>query len=116
LTPGKANTCIDTYAQLFKDTGSALVRNGINVHASETGTTSHTWDPQLPQTPAQPNCNDDLPHPGGSCGGSFIGDYFGTAIANGNLYILNISTADNYVGVKNPNHDQIEVLQIVPLS
>jgi hypothetical protein len=67
-------------------------------------------------TPAQPNCNDDLVHPGGNCGTSFIGDYFGTAIANGKLYILNISTANTFAGVDNANHDQVEVLQIVPIT
>jgi hypothetical protein len=110
---GETNTCIDSYAQLFTDgnvmqsDGTTVSRNGGNVRASR-----FTWDPRLPVAPAQPNCLDDLPHPGGSCGGSFIGDYFGTAIASGRLYILNISTHD--FG-SNPNNDQLAVLQIVPI-
>jgi hypothetical protein len=70
------------------------------------------WDPQLPQSPAQANCPDDLPHPDGSCTVSFIGDYFGAALGNGNLYVLNVST-HNFGG--NGYIDQQQVLQIVPL-
>ncbi len=109
-TPGAANTCIDTYAQFFKD-GSAgaftLTRSGDNLRASQ-----YTWDAQLPQAPAQPNCSDDLPHPEGGCSVSFIGDYFGAALGNGNLYVLNVSTHD-FGG--NPDYDQQQVLQIVPI-
>jgi hypothetical protein len=107
---GETNTCIDTYAQLYQDSGSGaftLVANGGNMRAS-----NFTWDPRLPVTPAQPNCGDDLPHPGGGCGTSFIGDYFGVGLSSGNFYILNVSTFD-YGG--NPNHDQQQVLEIVPI-
>ncbi len=110
LTPGAANTCIGTYVQFFKDGGSGaftLARNGDNLRASQ-----YTWDPQLPQTPAQPNCPNDLPHPDGNCSVSFIGDYFGAALGNGNLYVLNVSTHD-FGG--NPDNDQQQVLQIIPV-
>lgn len=107
----EANTCIDTYVQFFQDsaTGGALTltRNGGNVRAS-----AYTWDPRLPVAPAQPNCGDDLPRPEGNCHVSFIGDYFGAALGNGALYVLNVST-HNFGG--NPNGDQQQVLQIVPI-
>lgn len=106
-----ANTCIDTYTQFYKDsvTGGAitLTPNGGNIRASE-----YTWNPQLPVAPAQANCGDDLPHPDGSCGVSFLGDYFGAALSNGRLYVLNVSTHD-FGG--NPDGDQQQVLQIVPI-
>jgi hypothetical protein len=43
---------------------------------------------------------------------SFIGDYFGAALGRGNLYVLNVSTHD-FGG--NPNGDQQQILQIVPI-
>lgn len=110
LTPGALNTCLDTYVQFFTDTGSGsftLTRNGANLRASQA-----TWDPQVPVTPAQPNCADDLPHPDGDCTVAFIGDYFGAALGSGNLYVLNVSTHD-FGG--NPDNDQQQVLQIVPI-
>ncbi len=64
------------------------------------------------QVAAQPTCGDDLPHPEAHCSVSFIGDYFGTALGNGNLYVLNVSTHD--FG-KNPYQDQQQVLQVVPI-
>jgi len=78
-----------------------------NIRASE-----YTWNPQLPAAPAQANCSDDLPHPDGGCGVSFLGDYFGAALGNGRLYVLNVSTHD-FGG--NPDGDQQQVLQIVPI-
>ena len=109
---GETNTCIDTYAQLYTDSGTGaftLKANGGNIRASQ-----YTWDPRLPVKPAQPNCGDDLPHPGGGCGTSFIGDYFGVGLGSGNFYILNVSTA-NFGGNTNTNNDQQQVLQIVPI-
>ena len=113
LTPGALNTCIDTYIQFYKD-GSTTLENGTTLTANGTNTraSQYTWDPQLPQSPAQANCSDDLPHPDGSCTVSFIGDYFGAALGNGNLYILNVST-HNFGG--NGYNDQQQVLQIVPI-
>jgi hypothetical protein len=107
---GEANTCIDTYAQLFKDGGGGaltLSRNGGNVRASQ-----FTWDPRQPVNPTQPTCGDDLVHPEAQCGVSFIGDYFGTALGNGNLYVLSVSTHD-FGG--NPYQDQQQVLEVVPI-
>ncbi|GAC1448441.1 MAG: sialidase family protein [Ktedonobacterales bacterium] len=104
---GKTNFCIDTYVQFYQDNGSTLTASGGNLRAS-----NYTWDPQAPANPAQPNCGDDLPRPDGSCSVSFIGDYFGAALGNGNLYVLSVST-HNFGG--NPNNDQQQVLQIVPI-
>jgi hypothetical protein len=82
---GRTNFCIDTSLQAYKDSGAGAVAVGGNVRISQ-----FTWDPQqpgqvvggLPQLPladANPNV-------------SFIGDYFGLAISNGNIYALNVST------------------------
>jgi hypothetical protein len=82
---GRTNFCINTSLQAYKDSGSGAVPVGSNVRISQ-----YTWDPQqpgqivggLPQLPladADPSV-------------SFIGDYFGLAISNGNIYTLGVST------------------------
>jgi hypothetical protein len=113
LTPGAANTCIDTYIQFFQD-GANNIANGTTLtpNRGNTRASQYTWDPQLPQSPVQANCPDDLPHPEGSCSVSFLGDYFGATLGNGNLYVLNVST-HNFSG--NANNDQQQVLQIIPI-
>jgi hypothetical protein len=86
---GAANTCIDVSVQAYRDAGSGAVAVGGNVRASR-----YAWDPDQPgQTVdglSQYPCaghNDPCPH-----GTGFIGDYFGLAISNGNLYTLSVST------------------------
>jgi hypothetical protein len=86
---GAANTCIDVSVQAYRDAGSGAVAVGGNVRASR-----YAWDPDQPgQTVdglSQYACaghNDPCPH-----GTGFIGDYFGLAISNGNLYTLSVST------------------------
>jgi len=85
---GLTNFCIDVSVQAFKDGGSGATKVGANIRASNS-----TWDPM---EPAQ--------HVGGlgqmACAShqdpclvrSFIGDYFGLAISNGNIYTLSVST------------------------
>jgi len=85
---GLTNFCIDMSVQAFKDGGSGATKVGANIRASNS-----TWDPM---EPAQ--------HVGGlgqmACAShqdpclvrSFIGDYFGLAISNGNIYTLSVST------------------------
>jgi hypothetical protein len=86
---GDANTCIDASLQAFKDSGAGAVRVGSNVRVS-----TFTWDPDQPQQKVdgltQYACaghRDPCP-----TGRGFIGDYFGLAISNGNVYTLAVST------------------------
>jgi len=85
---GRTNFCIDTTLQPYKDSGSGAVAVGPNVRMSE-----FTWDPM---EPAQ--------HVGGigqiACAShsdpcterAFIGDYFGLAVSDANIYGLFVST------------------------
>jgi hypothetical protein len=86
---GDANTCIDVSLQAYKDSGAGAVPVGSNVRVS-----SFTWDPDQPgqkvdglsQYPCAGH-NDPCP-----TGRGFIGDYFGIAISNANVYTLAVST------------------------
>lgn len=84
---GRTNFCIDTSLQVYRDHGSGAVPVGANVRFS-----THTWDPE---NPAQ--------HVGGlgqaACAShndpytlTFIGDYFGLAISDTQVYALFVST------------------------
>ena len=84
---GRTNFCIDTSLQAYKDNGAGAVRVGSNVRISQ-----HTWDPQQPgQTvgglPQLACASHEVP-----CRLSFIGDYFGLAISDHNVYGLFVST------------------------
>jgi hypothetical protein len=88
---GDANTCIDVSLQAYKDAGTAdgATPVGANVRVSNA-----TWDPDQPgqkvgglsQYPCAGHAD---PCPAGR---GFIGDYFGIAISNGNVYTLSVST------------------------
>jgi len=86
---GRANFCIDTSLQAYKDSGAGAVPVGANMRISE-----FTWDPEQPgqhlgglsQYPCA-GARDPCPN-----GSGFIGDYFGLTISNGNIYGLFVST------------------------
>jgi hypothetical protein len=86
---GRANFCIDTSLQAYKDTGTGALPVGANVRISQ-----FTWDPEQPgqhldglsQYPCA-GARDPCP-----TGGGFIGDYFALAISAGNIYALMVST------------------------
>jgi len=96
---GRTNFCIDVSVQAYKDSGAGAVPIGHNVRAS-----NYTWDPQQPGLLVNADgTTQDLQKRGGlgqmACSGhddpctkSFIGDYFGLAISNGNVYTLSVST------------------------
>lgn len=98
--PGATNFCINTGVQFYKETAGGFLKSGTNQRAS-----AATWDPQQPGDWLNKGVG-DLPHSQfGSCFSSgvqgqicvsFIGDYFGVALANGNAYILNVSTAPQF--------------------
>jgi len=98
---GNVNFCINTTVQAYKDgggdAGAKLV--GANIRASNA-----TWDPEQPGLGINADgTHSDLQRLGGlgqiacsshvdPCRVSFIGDYFGLAISDGNIYTLSVST------------------------
>jgi hypothetical protein len=111
---GRADFCIDTSMQAYRDTGAGAAPIGRNARIS-----SFTWDPE---NPAQ--------HVGGigqiacaahqdPCTGAFIGDYFGLAISGKNVYALFVSThypSDVTADEGGPVYYQQQVLSTVPRS
>jgi hypothetical protein len=111
---GRANFCIDTTLQAYKDRGSGAVPMGSNVRISQ-----YAWDPEQPGQ-----------HLGGlsqyPCAGAtdpcakgsgFIGDYFALAISEGNIYALMVSThyASSAIADEGgPIYYQQQVLATVP--
>ena len=114
---GRTNFCIDTSLQVFKDGGNGAVPVGSNVRIS-----TFTWDPEQPgqqlgglsQYPCA-GARDPCPN-----GRGFIGDYFGLAISNANIYGLFVSTHYPATGVTadggGPVYYQQQVLATVPRS
>jgi hypothetical protein len=82
---GRANFCINTSLQAYKDSGGGAVPVGGNVRITKSG-----WDPQQPgQTVGGLS---QLPCSDANCAVGFIGDYFGLAVSNRNIYGLFVST------------------------
>jgi hypothetical protein len=86
---GAVNTCIDVSLQPYKDTGAGAVAVGSNVRVSE-----FSWDPDQPDQKVgglsqYPCAGHTDPCPTGR---GFIGDYFGLAISNANVYTFSVST------------------------
>jgi hypothetical protein len=98
---GRTNFCIDVSVQPYKDDRSmaGAVAVGANIRASK-----FTWDPQQPGLLVNADgSTTDLQTLGGlgqmacashndPCRLSFIGDYFGLAVSDGNIYTLSVST------------------------
>jgi len=116
---GDANTCIDISLQAYKDNGAATGAQpvGGNVRVSQ-----FTWDPDQPQQKVggltqYPCAGHTDPCPPGR---GFIGDYFGLAISDGNVYTLSASTHYPATGVRadggGPIYYQQQVLATVPRS
>jgi hypothetical protein len=116
---GDANTCIDVSLQPYKDSGTSAgaVPVGGNVRVSQ-----YAWDPDQPAQKvggiSQYPCaghNDPCP-----TGRGFIGDYFGLAISDSNIYTLAVSTHYPGPGVTadggGPVYYQQQVLGKVPRS
>jgi hypothetical protein len=84
---GKSNACIDVSVQAYEDNGTSLSPVLTNVRVSK-----DSWDPAEPVQKVdgigQAACYAHLD----PCPGVFIGDYFGLAISNGNVYALSVST------------------------
>jgi hypothetical protein len=85
---GRQNFCIDVSLQAFKDGGNGAVRVGPNVRVSQ-----FTWDPEQPgQTIDGIDQMACAAHTDPCTSRAFIGDYFGLAISERNVYTLAVST------------------------
>jgi hypothetical protein len=111
---GRTNFCIDTSLQAYKDGGNGAVPVGGNVRISQ-----FSWDPEQPgqhlgglsQYPCA-GARDPCP-----TGAGFIGDYFGLAISNSNIYTLDVSThypSNVTADEGGPIYYQQQVLATVP--
>jgi hypothetical protein len=84
---GRTNTCIDVSLQAYKDDGARVTAVGTNARM-----TDYAWDPSEPRQHVdglgQIACSgvDD------PCSEVFIGDYFGLAVSQGNVYAFFVST------------------------
>jgi len=116
---GDANTCIDVSLQAYKDDGTSTgaAKVGGNVRVSQS-----SWDPDQPDQKVDgisqyPCAGHSDPCPTGR---GFIGDYFGLAISNANIYTLSVSTHEPGSGVTadggGPVYYQQQVLGTVPRS
>lgn len=85
---GRANVCIDTTLQAYKDRGA-----GARAKLGNTRITTFTWDPLNPAQHVdeigQMAC---AAHSDPCTANAFIGDYFGLAISGGNIYGFFVST------------------------
>jgi hypothetical protein len=109
---GRANFCIDTSLQAYKDSGNGAVPEGGNVRIS-----NFTWDPQQPGQSV--GGLTQLPCSDAACPSGFIGDYFGLAISDHNIYAMFVSThypSDVIADGGGPVYYQQQVVATVPRS
>ena len=109
---GRANFCINTSLQAYKDSGSGAVPVNGNARITDFG-----WDPEQPGQSvgglSQRVCSD------ANCAVGFIGDYFGLAISDNNIYGLFVLThypSDVTADGGGPVYYQQQVLATVPRS
>jgi hypothetical protein len=85
---GRPNLCIDTTLQAYKDRGA-----GARAKLANTRFSTFTWDPLNPAQHVdgigQMAC---AAHRDPCTANAFIGDYFGLAISDGNIYGFFVST------------------------
>jgi hypothetical protein len=84
---GKANACIDVSVQAYKDDEKTVTPVLSNVRATE-----FSWDPAQPVQKVDGIGQIACYRHRDPCDGVFIGDYFGLAISEGNIYTLFVST------------------------
>jgi hypothetical protein len=85
--PDAVNFCIDTSLQVYRDTGSGLLRVGSNVRIEE-----FQWDPEQPLQHVDGIGQAACAAHTDPCPVTFIGDYFGLAMSAANVYGLMVST------------------------
>jgi hypothetical protein len=85
---GRSNFCIDVSVQPYRDVGGGAVAVGSNVRAS-----AYTWDPEQPGQTINGLDQMACAAHTNPCGSSaFLGDYFGLAVSNQNVYTFSVST------------------------
>ncbi len=109
---GRQNFCIDVSLQVFKDSGAGAQPVGGNVPVSKL-----TWDPEQPgQTVDGLDQMACANHSNPCTTRAFIGDYFGLAISDTNVYTLAVSTrypSDVTADGGGPVYYQQQVLETV---
>ena len=111
---GKANACIDLSVQAYKDDGTVLKPILTNVRASK-----YSWDPAEPVQKVDGIGQIACYAHRDPCPGVFIGDYFGLAISDGNIYTLSVSTRYPWTVTADgggPVYYQQQVLGTIPRS
>jgi hypothetical protein len=112
---GRPNFCIDVSLQAFRDDGAGAVPVGNNVRITE-----DTWDPEQPaQTIDGIDQMACAAHQDPCTENAFIGDYFGLAISEENVYALFVSTHNQSSVVGDggePVHYQQQILATVARS
>jgi hypothetical protein len=84
---GRTNFCVDVSLQAYKDRGTD--KGAVPVGGNDR-ITQFTWDPQQPGQHL--GGIPQLPCADANCATTFIGDYFGLAMSNSNVYALFVST------------------------
>jgi hypothetical protein len=84
---GQTNFCIDTSLQAYKDSGSGATPMSTNQRISQ-----FTWDPMNPDQHVKGIGQMACAGHTDPCTVAFIGDYFGLAISEKNIYALFVST------------------------
>jgi hypothetical protein len=112
---GRTNFCIDTSLQVYKDSGAGAVPMGANSRISQ-----FTWDPMNPAQKVDGIGQMACASATDPCTTrAFIGDYFGLAISNKNVYALFVSThypSTVTADEGGPIYYQQQVLSTVPRS
>jgi hypothetical protein len=111
---GESNACIDVSVQAYKDNGTSLAPVLTNVRASK-----DSWDPAEPVQKVDGIGQIACYAHRDPCPGVFIGDYFGLAISNGNIYTLAVSTrypSSVTADGGGPVYYQQQVLAAIPRS
>ena len=92
---GATNYCVNTSVQFYTPT---LTPVGGNIRL-----TQHSWDPQL--NAAHYSC--------ASCGGTFIGDYFGNVIGSDNVdHVASVTTYNDGTNPKNRQQQLVASLTV----
>jgi hypothetical protein len=87
---GRANFCIDVSLQPYKDNGGLL---GAHTVGGNVRVSNFTWDPEQPgQTIDGIDQMACAGHSNPCTSRAFIGDYFGLAISDANIYTFSVST------------------------
>lgn len=104
---GVANYCVDSSVQFYRADLTLFADHPHNIRL-----TKHSWDPQLNAHRSSANPDEPL---------SFIGDYYGSVIADGINYFSFVSTFDDTAkstAERNPSYQQQQVVAVasVPTS